>query len=486
MTRERSVLVWFVLWLLLVAAVACRKDREGADQATATQIARSQEAATLTVALAQTGTTAPQTPTTQLTPTMTPTMTPTTPLTPTETPCVPAEGWVVYNVLPGETLYSIAARYGMTPEELQEANCLPSAGEIRAGQSLYVPWHVTPTPTPCLPPAGWVAYSVLPDETLWAIAVRYDMTAEELQRANCLDSSVLIRAGQSIRVPYTIVPTPRPTPTPIPRPTNTPIPTDTPMPTATPTPTVDPANGAIEGEAFMSPGSAGTDPVCADPDEDGPQIVLSPRERDRYQLCVYGFEPGDDITVSLHAPNIDFFDSRSFTVGPRREDGRTVVGVYLWMPVGLPTTGWYASASSPSKDTGNTPLHLQPYEVPAINTMPDKTISPFEDHRCGSYEPDDWVIVHGTQFPKDERLPLALYWWTKKVDPSSQGRYVLELARGQWTHTDGEGDFRAAIRVEKDDPAGITWVVPVTDTTVAEFDRPDQHIQCYFVEEQNP
>jgi hypothetical protein len=64
-----------------------------------------------------------------------------------ETPCVPTEGWVVYTVLPGETLFSIAARYGMSTEELQQANCLSSGGALQAGQNIYIPYLI-PSPPP--------------------------------------------------------------------------------------------------------------------------------------------------------------------------------------------------------------------------------------------------------------------------------------------------------------------------------------------------
>ncbi len=73
------------------------------------------------------------------------TATPRTP-TATPTPCTPPEGWTVYVVRPGDTLYSLALRYGVSIEDIMEANCLMSY-YIYAGQRLYLP-SPTPTATP--------------------------------------------------------------------------------------------------------------------------------------------------------------------------------------------------------------------------------------------------------------------------------------------------------------------------------------------------
>jgi LysM repeat protein len=123
---------------------------------------------------------------------------------PTPTPCVPPAGWYAYTVQAGETLYGIAARYGLAAGDLQRANCLPS-DLIQAGQRLYVPYYIEPSPTSCLPRTDWTRYTVQPGENLYLIALRCATTAEELQRANCLDSDV-IQAGQLLYVPC-LVPT---------------------------------------------------------------------------------------------------------------------------------------------------------------------------------------------------------------------------------------------------------------------------------------
>ena len=114
-------------------------------------------------------------------------------------------------------MYELAQRYKTTAENLNAANCLTSA-ELPAGLSLYVPSVPTVTVIPCGPPAGWVRnYVVQRGDTLFSIALSYNITYPQLQRGNCMGSSTTIYAGQRLWVPN------------VPRiPTRTPVPTDAP------------------------------------------------------------------------------------------------------------------------------------------------------------------------------------------------------------------------------------------------------------------
>ncbi len=76
--------------------------------------------------------------------TATPSLTPFPPMAtmifqPTPAPCGPPFGWVRYIVQPGETLFQLSMRYGVSVPNLQAANCLGSSNYIQAGQVLYVP-----------------------------------------------------------------------------------------------------------------------------------------------------------------------------------------------------------------------------------------------------------------------------------------------------------------------------------------------------------
>ena len=84
-------------------------------------------------------------PTGSSTPTVTPT--PKSAASPTNAPmtsCVISPSWTVYRIQPGDTLFSVGLRYGLTVDSIMRGNCLTSTA-IPAGGTLYVP-PVTPFP----------------------------------------------------------------------------------------------------------------------------------------------------------------------------------------------------------------------------------------------------------------------------------------------------------------------------------------------------
>jgi LysM repeat protein len=126
------------------------------------------------------------------------------------TSCTPPTGWIRVTTGTGDTVYSLAQRYKTTAENLNAANCLTSA-ELPAGVALYVPPVPTVTVVPCGPPLSWVRnYIVRPGDTLFRIALAYNITYPQLQRANCMGSSTTIFTGQRLWVPN--VPTRTPVP----------------------------------------------------------------------------------------------------------------------------------------------------------------------------------------------------------------------------------------------------------------------------------
>lgn len=197
-------------------------------------------------------------------PTSTPSPTLSSPLIPS---CALPAGWVAYTVKPGETLYSLAVQTGVTALALMDANCL-STPTIYADQQIHLPptLYVSPTPRsfPCGPPLGWVAwYTVQPGDTLYSLAQRFGVSMDVIRRANCLDSYTIL-AGTKIYLPpppptpthtATLPPTPTPTGTFIPTLTWTPTPTEFPSVTPSPTPT---ASSTVTGTATYTPTSTPT------------------------------------------------------------------------------------------------------------------------------------------------------------------------------------------------------------------------------------
>ena len=139
------------------------------------------------------------------------------------TTCTPPSGWIRITTGSGDTVYELAQRYKTTAENLNAANCL-TAAELPAGLALYVPPVPTVTVIPCGPPAGWVRnYVVQRGDTLFSIALSYNITYPQLQRGNCMGGSTTIYAGQRLWVPN------------VPRiPTRTPVPGVTIVPTDAP------------------------------------------------------------------------------------------------------------------------------------------------------------------------------------------------------------------------------------------------------------
>jgi len=95
----------------------------------------------------------------------------------------------------GETVYGIASRYGVTVAALVGANDLAGTA-IRAGQ-----WLVIPEPDRDAPPdAAGLRHTVRAGETLYSLANRYDTTVAAIQRANGLTGTG-IAVGMVLIIP---------------------------------------------------------------------------------------------------------------------------------------------------------------------------------------------------------------------------------------------------------------------------------------------
>ena len=110
---------------------------------------------------------------------------------------------ITHTVQVGETLASIAKRYGTTPEAIMRANNLSSPA-IRVGQKLIVPLPPGSTPTPT-PRQRQVTHIVQPGEYLELIAQRYGVTVRAIMEANAMTTDV-IYPGQRLVIPVPATP----------------------------------------------------------------------------------------------------------------------------------------------------------------------------------------------------------------------------------------------------------------------------------------
>ncbi len=116
-----------------------------------------------------------------------------------------------YLVRFGDTLGSIAVRYGTSVFSLMQANGLQNPNRIFAGMSLRVPCAPTGYPPPCTASI----YTVQPGENLFRIGLRYNLTVTTLAYFNGLRNPNFIFAGMRLRIPcgYGTNVTPYPVPT---------------------------------------------------------------------------------------------------------------------------------------------------------------------------------------------------------------------------------------------------------------------------------
>ncbi len=103
-------------------------------------------------------------------------------------------------VRPGDTLSSLAFRFGTTVNAIAQANGIVNPNRIFAGQCLLIPCPTRVVcPQPC-PPATGCIIVVRPGETLTGIAARFGTSVFTLMRLNGLVNPNLIFAGQRLRV----------------------------------------------------------------------------------------------------------------------------------------------------------------------------------------------------------------------------------------------------------------------------------------------
>ncbi len=155
-----------------------------------------------------------------------------------------------HTVAPGDTMYSISRRYGVSINDLIAANSLINPNFIKVGQIINIPGtdgggtdSPTPTPAPSTPTEGRT-HVVSFGQTVATIARLYGVTISDIANANQLLNINLIYVGQVLNIPGSSGSTPTTPTQPTPTPTT---PTTEPPPSSNTTHTVAPGDtlGAI-------------------------------------------------------------------------------------------------------------------------------------------------------------------------------------------------------------------------------------------------
>ena len=125
---------------------------------------------------------------------------------PRDTACTVSqpEGWIQYQVQPGDNLSYIAKRGGSSITEIVEANCL-SNETIIIGASLYVPAESVLDQSSVLTcgadvPEGWVEYEVQVGDNLTRLAEGRGTSVDDVMGVNCLDTDTIL-IGSMLMLP---------------------------------------------------------------------------------------------------------------------------------------------------------------------------------------------------------------------------------------------------------------------------------------------
>jgi LysM repeat protein len=113
----------------------------------------------------------------------------------------------IHRVISGETLLSISTQYGVTVADIQAANGMESV-LIRVGDELVIPIPEAVTEASALPTLSTAfSYDVQQGDTIVSIAIRFGAQIESILSANNLRASDFIQPGQRLRIPVEQVPT---------------------------------------------------------------------------------------------------------------------------------------------------------------------------------------------------------------------------------------------------------------------------------------
>lgn len=114
--------------------------------------------------------------------------------TPPIEPTPPPEEVTTYTVQPGDNLFRIGLKFGVSWVEIAEANGIVNPNEIYTGQVLKIP-----TSAPGSRPE--FTHVVKQGETVYSISVQYGIPAVAIAEANNLQEPYVIYAGQTLIIP---------------------------------------------------------------------------------------------------------------------------------------------------------------------------------------------------------------------------------------------------------------------------------------------
>lgn len=102
----------------------------------------------------------------------------------------------MYTVKKGDSLYSIAKKYGTSVDSIKKLNYL-SDSNLYIGQIIRIPEIYTNPEEMYVP--NYINYTVKRGDTLWSIAKEYNVSVDEIMRDNALVNNNL-KLGQNLKI----------------------------------------------------------------------------------------------------------------------------------------------------------------------------------------------------------------------------------------------------------------------------------------------
>ncbi len=106
-----------------------------------------------------------------------------------------------YTVAAGDTLLDIASRFGTTTEAIAQLNSLADPNALILGQVLVIPGTGTTTGSGTTTTGSSTTYTVQQGDTLGSVARRFGTTVKELATLNKLADADNIAIGQVLKLP---------------------------------------------------------------------------------------------------------------------------------------------------------------------------------------------------------------------------------------------------------------------------------------------
>lgn len=101
-----------------------------------------------------------------------------------------SSGEVTYRVRAGDSLWTIARQHGVTVADLRKWNGLDTSNRILPGQQLRISSA-----------EEVIVYRIQPGDTIWDIARKHGVTVDQILSWNSIDAGATIRPGEELRVP---------------------------------------------------------------------------------------------------------------------------------------------------------------------------------------------------------------------------------------------------------------------------------------------